>query len=168
MAWPCLPRFRIPETPCSPRLCLVVSRSWLVQSPVLLPDVGSALPDFDTCLDSLPYPYGEFVTVLCLRSHHCLTVSGSTGQWCPMVRNWECGRFLLCLPIRVPPCLPLGLATLWLGRCIPVSGSTGQLYPWMMYSVVCGCSSHPAVTLRVDGSLGMWPIRSSQGVPTTG
>ena len=55
MAWPCLPRFRIPETPCSPRLRLVVSRSWLVQSPILLPDVGSALPDFDTCLDSLPY-----------------------------------------------------------------------------------------------------------------
>ena len=55
MAWPCLPRFRIPERPCSPRLRLVVSRSWLVQSPVLLPDIGSALPDFDTCLDSLPY-----------------------------------------------------------------------------------------------------------------
>ena len=55
MAWPCLPRFRIPETPCSPRLRLVVSRSWLVQSPFLLPDVGSALPDFDTCLDSLQY-----------------------------------------------------------------------------------------------------------------
>ena len=55
MAWPCLPRFRIPETPCSPRLRLVVSRSWLVQSPVLLPDVSSDLPDFDTCLDSLPY-----------------------------------------------------------------------------------------------------------------
>ena len=111
---------------------------------------------------------GEFVTVLCLRSHHCLTVSGSTGQWCPMMRNWECGGFLLRLPVRVPPCLPFGLATLWLGRCIPVSGSTGQWYPWMMSAAVCGCSSHPAVTLRVDGSLCMWPIRSSQGVPTTG
>ena len=55
MAWPCLPRFRIPETPCSPQLRLVVSWSWLVQSPVLLPDVGSALPDFDTYLDSLQY-----------------------------------------------------------------------------------------------------------------
>ena len=71
-------------------------------------------------------PNGEFVTVLCLRSHHCLTVSGSTGQWCPMMWNCAGGRFLLCLPIRVPPCLTLGLATLWLGRCIPVSGSTGQ------------------------------------------
>ena len=71
-------------------------------------------------------PNGEFVTVLCLRSHHCLTVFGSTGQWCPMMRNWECGRFLLHLPIRVPPCLPFGFATLWFGRCIPVAGSTGQ------------------------------------------
>ena len=33
-------------------------------------------------------PYGEFVTVLCLSSHHCLTVSGSAGQWCPMMRTW--------------------------------------------------------------------------------
>ena len=84
------------------------------------------------------------------------------------MRNWECGRFLLRLPIRVPQCLPFGLATLWLGRCIPVSGSTGQWYPWMMSAAVCGYSSHPAVTLRVDGSLGMWPIRSFQDVPTTG
>ena len=57
-------------------------------------------------------PYGELVTVLCLRSHHCLTVSGSAGQWCPMMRTWECGWFLLHLPLRVPPCLPFGLATL--------------------------------------------------------
>ena len=114
------------------------------------------------------HPNGEFFTVLCLRSHRCLTVSGSTGQWCPMMRSWECGRFLLRLPIRVPPCLPFSLATLWLSRCIPVSGSTRQLYPWMMYAAVCGCSSHPAVTLRVDGSRCMWPIRSSQAVPTTG
>ena len=113
-------------------------------------------------------PNGEFVTVLCLRSHHCLTVSGSIGQWCPMMRHWECGRFLLRLPVRVPPCLPFGLATLWLSRCIPVSGSTGQWYPWMLSAAVCGCSSHPAVTLWVDGSRCMWPIRSSQGVPTTG
>ena len=113
-------------------------------------------------------PNGEFVTVLCLCSHRCLTVSGSTGQWCPMMRNWECGRFLLCLPVWVPTCLPFGLATLWLGRWIPVSGSTGQWYPWMMSSAVCGCSSHPAVTLRVGGSRCMWPIRFSQGVPTTG
>ena len=55
--------------------------------------------------------YGEFVTVLCLCSHHCLTVSGSAGQWCPMMRTWECGRFLLRLPLRVPPCLPFGLAS---------------------------------------------------------
>ena len=55
MAWPCLPRCRIPETPCSPRLRLVVSKSWLVQYPVLLLDVSSALPDFDTCRDSLQY-----------------------------------------------------------------------------------------------------------------
>ena len=55
MAWPCLPGFRIPETPCSPRLRLVVSESWLVQYPVLLPDVSSALPGFDTCRDSLQY-----------------------------------------------------------------------------------------------------------------
>ena len=55
MAWPCLPRYRIPETPCSPRLCLVVSKAWVVQCPVLLPDVGSALPGFDTCRDSLQY-----------------------------------------------------------------------------------------------------------------
>ena len=55
MAWPCLPCFRIPETPCFPWLRLVVSKSWLVQYPVLLPDVSSALPGFDTCRDSLQY-----------------------------------------------------------------------------------------------------------------
>ena len=42
-------------TPCSPRLRLVVSKSWLVQCPVLLPDVSSALPGFDTCRDSFQY-----------------------------------------------------------------------------------------------------------------
>ena len=52
--WPCLPRFRIPETPCSLRLRLVVSKSWLVRYPVL-PDVGSALSGLDTCRDSLQY-----------------------------------------------------------------------------------------------------------------
>ena len=105
-------------------------------------------------------PYGEFVTVLCLRSHHCLTVSGSTGQWCPMMRNWECGRFLLRLPVQVPPCLPFGSVSACLS---PVP----QWYPWMVSAAVCGCSSHPAVTLQVDGSRCMWPIRSFQGVPTT-
>ena len=110
----------------------------------------------------------KFVTVLCLRSRLCLTVSGSTGQWCPLMGNCAGCKFFLRLPIRVPLCLPLGLATLWLGRCIPVSGSTGQCYPWMMYAVVYSCSSHPAVTLRVDGSRCMWPFRSSLGVPTTG
>ena len=121
MAWPCLPLFRIPETPCSPRLCLVVSRSLLVQSPVLLLTsvllfltLTHALTVYNTppVVSALASnPNGEFVTVLCLRSHHCLTVSGSTGQWCPMMRTWECGRFLLRLPIRVPLCLPFGLAT---------------------------------------------------------
>ena len=71
-------------------------------------------------------PNREFVTVLCLHSRHCLTVSGSTGQWCPLMRSCAGGRFFLRLPIRVPPCLTLGLATLWLGRSIPVSGSTEQ------------------------------------------
>ena len=71
-------------------------------------------------------PNGEFVTVLCLRSCHCLTVSSSTSQWCPLMRNCAGGKFFLRLPIRVPPCLTLGLATLLLGRCIPVSGFTGQ------------------------------------------
>ena len=70
-------------------------------------------------------PNGEFVTVLCLGSHHCLTVSGSTSQWCPLMRYCTGDRFLLHLPIRVPPCLPFGLASLWLGRCIPVSGPSG-------------------------------------------
>ena len=56
-------------------------------------------------------PNGEFVTVLCLRSHHCLTVSGSAGQWFPMMRTWECGRFLFRLPLRVPLSLPFGIAT---------------------------------------------------------
>ena len=46
--------------------------------PVLLPDVSSALPDFDTYIDSYhtppvvsalaSNPNGEFVCVLCLRS----------------------------------------------------------------------------------------------------
>ena len=76
VAWPCLHRFRIPKTPCSPRVCLVVSKSWLVQYPVLLPDVSSALPDFDTHWQ-LPYSSGGigsgikphwWVSVLCLWS----------------------------------------------------------------------------------------------------
>ena len=56
----------------------MVSKSWLVQYPVLLPDVSSALPDFDTSVDSYhsppvvsalaSNPIGEFVSVLCLRS----------------------------------------------------------------------------------------------------
>ena len=56
----------------------MVSKSWLVQFPVLLPDVSSALPDFDTSVDSYhtppvvlalaSNPNGEFVSVLCLRS----------------------------------------------------------------------------------------------------
>ena len=56
-------------------------------------------------------PYGECVTVLCLRSHHYLTVSGPASQWCPMMRTWDCGWFLLRLPLRVPSCLPFSLAT---------------------------------------------------------
>ena len=85
MAWPCLPRFRIPETPCSPRLRLVVSKSWLVQYPVLLPDVISALPDFDTCLDSLQYS-------------SCGIGSGIRPQW------GVCYCLVSALP-SLPPCL---------------------------------------------------------------
>ena len=48
VAWPCLPRFRIPESPCSPQLRLVVSESWWVRSPILIPDAQSDLPDSDT------------------------------------------------------------------------------------------------------------------------
>ena len=74
MAWSCLPHFRIPETLCSPRLRLVVSKSWLVQYPVLLLDFGSALPGFDTCRDSLQYS--------------CSIDSGINPQWgvcyCPV------------------------------------------------------------------------------------
>ena len=112
-------------------------------------------------------PNGEFVTVLCLRFHHshCLRFRR------PVVSNDE------DLGVRRVPSPPSLTGTsvsairpcnLWLGRCIPVSGSTGQWYPWVMYGAVCGCSSRPAVTLRVDGSRCMWPIRSSQGVPATG
>ena len=49
-----------------------------MQYPVILPVVGSALPDFDTYVDSYNIPpvvstlasnpTGEFVSVLCLRS----------------------------------------------------------------------------------------------------
>ena len=56
----------------------MVSQSWLVQYPVLLLDVSSALPDFDTSIDSYhappvvsalaSNPNGQFVFVLCLRS----------------------------------------------------------------------------------------------------
>ena len=70
-------------------------------------------------------PNGEFVTVLCLRSHHCLTVSGSTGQWGPMMRNWECGGFLLRLPIRVSPCLPFGSVAAFLSL-VPPDSSTHE------------------------------------------
>ena len=93
MEWPCLPRFRIPETPCSPRFCLVVSKSWLVQSPVLLPDVSSALPGFDTYIDSsntppvvsalASKPNGEFVSVLCLRSLCFYSFTASTPLHIP-------------------------------------------------------------------------------------
>ena len=46
-----------------------------MQSPVLLPEVGSALTVYNTppVVSALASnPNGEFVTVLCLRSHHCL------------------------------------------------------------------------------------------------
>ena len=176
VAWPCLPRFRIPETPCSSRLRLVVSWSWLVQSPVLLPDVGSALPDFDTCLDSLQYSscgIGSGIKLLwgvcyCLVSAfpslpHCLQFRR------PVVSNDEdLGVRKVPSPpsltLRVPPDLPFGLATFGSVAAflspVPPDSSTH-----MMYAAVCGCSSHPAVpvTLRVDGSCCMWPIRSSQG-----
>ena len=177
MAWPCLPRFRIPETPCSPWLHLVVSWSWLVESPVFLPDVGSALPDFDTCLDSLQYSSCGISSGIkplwgvcyCLVSAfpslpHCLrfrqpVVSSDEDLGVQKVPSPSLTGTSMS---AIWPC------NLWLGRCIPVSGSTGQLYLWMMYAAVCGCSSHPAVTLRVDGSRCMWPIRSSQGVPAAG
>ena len=77
LRYPAIDSFRIPETSCSLRVCLVVSKSWLVQYLVLLPDVSSALPDFDTYIDSYhtppvvsalaSNPNGEFVSVLCLR-----------------------------------------------------------------------------------------------------
>ena len=54
-------------------------------------------------------PKGEFVTVLCLCSHHCLTVSGSTGQWCPMMWIWECGRHRLSLRYGVCGFMPVSL-----------------------------------------------------------
>ena len=136
VAWPCLPRFRIPETPCSPRLRLVVSWSWLVQSPVLLPDVGSALPDFDTCLDSLQYSscaIGSGIKPL-WGVCYCLVSAFPSLPHCvwfrrPVVSNEE------DLGVRKVPSPPSLTGTsvsairpcnLWLGRCIPVSGSTGQ------------------------------------------
>ena len=136
LAWPCLPRFRIPETACSPQLRLVVSWSWLVQSPVLLPDVVSAVPDFDTCLDSLQSSscgIGSGIKPLwgvcyCLVSAfpslpHCL-------WFCqPVVSNDE---DLGVRQVPSPSSLPgtsvsaIRPCNLWLGRCIPVSGYTGQ------------------------------------------
>ena len=68
-------------------------------------------------------PYGEFVTVLCLHSHHCLRFHR------PVVSNDE------DLGVRKVPSPPSLTGTSvsairpcnpWLGRCIPVSGSTGQ------------------------------------------
>ena len=171
MAWPCLPRFRIPEPPCSPRLRLVVSKSWLVQYPVLLPDVGSALPDFDTCLDSLQYS-------------SCGIASGFRPQWgvcycfvsafpslphClrflrPVVSNDEelCGR-------RVPsPPSHTGTSVSDLRPCCPLARSLHSClrFHWTVVPMVdirCGLrlSSHPAVTLRVDASRYMWPLQSS-------
>ena len=110
----------------SPGWCSIQSFSRTSVLPFLT--LTHALTVFNTppVVSALPSnPNGECVPFLCLRSHHCLAVSGSTSQWCPMMRNCAGGGFLLRLPIRVPPCLILGLAVLWLGRCIPVSGSTG-------------------------------------------
>ena len=68
-------------------------------------------------------PYGEFVTVLCLHSHHCLRFHRA------VVSNDE------DLGVRKVPSPPSLTGTsvsairpcnLWLGRCFPVSGSTGQ------------------------------------------
>ena len=135
MAWPCLPRFRIPETPCSPRLRLVVSWSWLVQSPVLL-DVGFALPDFVTCLDSLQYSscgIGSGIKPL-WGVCYCLVSAFPSLPLClrfrrPVMSNDE------DLGVRKVPSPPFLTGTsvsairpcnLWLGRCIPISGSTGQ------------------------------------------
>ena len=177
MAWPCLPHFRIPETPCSPWLRLVVFKSWLVEYPVLLPDVSSALPDFDTCLDSLQYFYGissgikpQWGVCCCLVSAfpslpHCLRFHR------PVVSNDEelCGR-------RVPsPSSHTGTSVSDLRPCCPLARSLHSCLLFHrtvvpMVDVCCGLrlSSHLAVTLRVDGSRYMWPLRSSQGVPTTG
>ena len=121
MAWPCLPRFRIPETLAlrgsagwSPGLGWCSRQSFSRMSVLPFLTLTHALTVYNTppVVSALASnPYGVFGTVLCLRSHHYLTVSGSAGQWCPMMRTWECGRFLLRLPLRVPPCLPFGLAT---------------------------------------------------------
>ena len=99
----------------SPGLCSIQSFSQTSVLPFLT--LTHALTVYDTppVVSALASnPNGEFVTVLCLCSHHCLTVSGSTGQWCPLMRNCAGGGFLLHLLIRVPPCLALALATLWL------------------------------------------------------
>ena len=110
----------------SPGWCSIQS-SWTSVLPFLTLTHALTAYNTHTVVSVLAsHPNGEFVTVLCLRSLHCLTVSGSTGQWCLMMRNCEGGGFLLRLPKREPPCLTLGLAALWLGRCIPVSSSTGQ------------------------------------------
>ena len=68
-------------------------------------------------------PYGEFVMVLCVCSHHCL-------RFCqPMVSNNE---DLRVRKVSSPPSLTgtsvsaIRPCNLCLGRCIPVSGSTGQ------------------------------------------
>ena len=137
---------------------------------------GSALPDFDTCLDSLQYS-------------SCGIGSGIKPQWgvcyClvsafPSLPN--CLRFHRPvvsddeeLGVRQVPSPPsyTGTSVSALRPCNPLAWSLHSCLRFHrtvvpMDDVRCGCSSHPAVTLRVDGSRCMWPLRSSQGVPTTG
>ena len=94
-------------------------------APVLLPDVGSALPDFDTCLDSLRYSCGigsgikpQWGVCYCLVSAfpslpHCLRF-----HW-PVVSNDE------ELGVRQVPSLPshMGTSVSALRPCIPLARS---------------------------------------------
>ena len=83
----------------SPGWCSILSFSRTSVLPFLALTHAVTVYDTPPVVSALAStPNGEFVTVLCLHSRHCLTVSGSTGQWCPLMRNCAGGRFFSAFP----------------------------------------------------------------------
>ena len=150
----------------SPGWCSIQSFSWASVLPFLTLTHALIVYNTPAVVSAVASnPSGEFVTVFSLRSHHCLRFHR------PVVSNDEelCGR-------RVPsPPSHTGTSVSDLRPWCPLARSLHSCLRFHrtvvpMVDVRCSLrlSSHPAVTLRVDESHYMWPLRSSQGVPTAG